>query len=526
MQKKRVFISSVQSEFVEERQILNDYLTTDALLGRFFEPFIFENVPALNASAVTVFLNEVEQCDIYLGIFGEKYGFEDADGISPTEREFDFATQKDKIRFVYVKQSENRNKKENLLIKKAENVIVRRSFATPEQLKTAVYASLVNYLLENEYIRTTPFDATLNTEAAFTDIDEEKVRNFAEIANEKRDFPFDRTTDPRRVLAHLNLTKGERITNAAILLFGKQPQRFFITSEVKCAHYHGVRVSKPIPSYQVYKGDVFEMIDKAVDFVLSKINLYVGDRSESVTVDVEYEMPKQAVREAIVNAVCHRDYTSNGSVQVMLFADRLEVSNPGHLPYGLTVEQLYFIHNSIPANPLLAEPMYLRGTIERMGTGTEDMATLCVEKGLQKPLYQQQLDFRVVLYRNTEQIENVENQNNNNIAEQVSDTVDTQVSTQVSTQVNTQVSTQVDTQIEKLIMSFNDDVLSINDLIKTLNLKERRTFARNYIQPALRLGLIEMTIPDKPNSRLQKYRLTKKGIKFKRKIGHSFRIPK
>ena len=56
------------------------------------------------------------------------------------------------------------------------------------------------------------------------------------------------------------------------------------------------------------------------------------------------------------------------------------------------IEQLYSIHNSIPANPLLAEPMYLRGTIERMGTGTEEMASLCIKKGLQKPVFQQQTD--------------------------------------------------------------------------------------------------------------------------------------
>ena len=60
----KVFISSVQSEFAEERQLLFDYLTSDALLGRFFDPFIFENLPAINHSAFTVFTNVVEQCDI------------------------------------------------------------------------------------------------------------------------------------------------------------------------------------------------------------------------------------------------------------------------------------------------------------------------------------------------------------------------------------------------------------------------------------------------------------------------------
>jgi len=143
------------------------------------------------------------------------------------------------------------------------------------------------------------------------------------------------------------------------------------------------------------------MIAAAVDFVLSKINVSVGERIVSEIVDIDYEIPVQAVTEAIVNAVAHRDYTSNGSVQVMLFADRLEISNPGLLPHGLTIDQLYTIHSSMPANPLLAEPMYLRGTIERMGTGTEDLTNRCLEKGLKHPQFIQSGDFRVILYRPT-----------------------------------------------------------------------------------------------------------------------------
>ena len=381
--------------------MLFDYLTSDALLGKFFEPFIFENVPALDLNPTDVFLNEVESCDIYLGIFGQDYGFEDKDGISPTEREFDTATVIDKIRLVYVKQAQERHPKEELLIRKVEKTIVRRSFAASEQLKTAVYASLINYLIENEIIRTTPFDAALNSEAAIEDLSEEKIHKFAGVANRKRAFPFTETSGIKDILTHLNLIKGERVTNAALLLFGLRPQRFFITSEVKCAHFHGLNVSKPIPSYQVYKGNVFEMIESAVDFVLSKINLYVGDRSKNISVDVEYEIPKQAVTEAIVNAIAHRDYTSNASVQVMLFADRLEVTNPGKLPYELTIDELYTPHRSIPANPLIAEAMYLNGTIERMGTGTQELAESCVEKGLKKPDFIQKHDFMTVLYRST-----------------------------------------------------------------------------------------------------------------------------
>ena len=490
MKRKRVFISSIQSEFAAERQILFDYLMSDALLGKFFEPFIFENVPALNVHPVSVFLNEVEKCDIYLGIFGQHYGHEDSEGISPTEREFDTATKENKTRFVYVKQTDQRHPKEELLVRKAENVIVRRSFKTPEQLKTAVYASLINYLIDSEIIRTTPFDATLHLEATVKDLNEEKIRKFVEIAHRKRAFPFSGDIDVKDVLTHLNLIRGERVTNAALLLFGWSPQRFFITSEIKCAHFHGLKVSKPIPSYQVYKGDVFEMIESAVDFVLSKINLYVGDRSKSVTVDVEYEIPRQAVTEAIVNAVAHRDYTSNASIQVMLFADRLEVANPGSLPCELTIEKLYTAHRSIPANPLIAEAMYLRGIIERMGTGTEELSSLCVRKGLKRPDFIQESDFRTILYR---------------------------PGWEENKQDVFLITPQVTPQVTQLLLVLEGEMLR-TDIQAALKLSDRENFRLNYLQYALNNEVIEMTIPEKPNSRFQKYRLTAKGIELKNKV--------
>ena len=118
---------------------------------------------------------------------------------------------------------------------------------------------------------------------------------------------------------------------------------------------------------------MFDVVDQAVAFVMSHIDARVGERTQSAQVDVTYELPVQAVTEAIVNAVVHRDYLSTGSVQVMLFKDRLEVWNPGRLPKGMTVEKLSGEHASLPVNPLLANPVYLAGYIEQVGTGTNDV---------------------------------------------------------------------------------------------------------------------------------------------------------
>ena len=88
----KIFISSVQREFAAERREVAEYIRQDAVMRRFFEPFLFEELPARDVSSEQAYLAEVADTDVYLGIFGTDYGYEDAEGISPTEREYDCAS--------------------------------------------------------------------------------------------------------------------------------------------------------------------------------------------------------------------------------------------------------------------------------------------------------------------------------------------------------------------------------------------------------------------------------------------------
>ncbi|MBU2816708.1 DUF4062 domain-containing protein, partial [Acidithiobacillus ferrooxidans] len=384
----RIFISSVQKEFAAERKALAEYLSGDPLLRRFFETFLFErDVPASDRRPDAVYLDEVRNCDLYLGLFGDDYGWENKDGLSPTHLELNEATRQGKTRLIFVKGADDdaKHPKMRALIRDAGDTLVRRRFNSSEELVAAVYASLVRILEERELIRLGPFDATFCRNATLDDLDQDKITRFLGLARRGRNFLLPEDTPPHEVLTHLNLLDKGRPTHAAILLFAKQPQRFLITSEVKCAHFHGYEVAKPIPSYQVYKGTVFDLVDQAKDFVLSKIDLWVGTREHGTQAPTKYEIPQEVVAEAIVNAVVHRDYTSNASVQVMLFKDRLEIWNPGSLPPTLTLEKLRGPHASVPHNPLLAEPMYLTKYIERMGTGIRDMIHRCRKAGLPEP---------------------------------------------------------------------------------------------------------------------------------------------
>ena len=259
----RIFISSVQREFTREREQLRDYLCGDPLMRRFFEVFLFEDVPASERRPDDVYLGEVERCDIYVGLFGREYGFEDALGVSPTEREYDNATELEKHRLIFVSSAGEggRHPKMRALIDRAQAGLVRRRFATPAELVAGLYAALVRYLEAKELLRFGPFDAAQCSGATLDDLDAEGMYRFVRIARRSRQFPLPAETPPPDLLRHLNLLSRGRLTNAAVLLFGIAPQRFLISSDVKCAHFHGTRVAKPIPSYQVYKGTIFDLVD-------------------------------------------------------------------------------------------------------------------------------------------------------------------------------------------------------------------------------------------------------------------------
>ena len=273
----RIFISSVQSEFAREREALRDYLRDDPLMRRFFDVFLFEDVPASDRRPDDLYLDEVKQSDVYVGLFGNDYGSEDAEGISPTEQEFDQATASGIHRLIFVKgaSDNDRHPKMQALIQKAQSGLIRKRFNTAEELVAALYAALVEYLDNQDLVRSEPFDAAPCSKASLDDLDTEQIDWFIRTARSAREFPLTEGASTEELLVHLNLLNDGRPTNAAVLVFGKTPQRFLISSEVKCAHFHGTAVAKPIPSYQIYKGTAFQLVDQAVDFVLSKIALSV-----------------------------------------------------------------------------------------------------------------------------------------------------------------------------------------------------------------------------------------------------------
>jgi hypothetical protein len=502
--KQRIFISSVQKEFAGERRALRDFLGGDALLRRCFDVFLFEDLPASDRRPGDVYIDEVGKSDIYVGLFGKEYGATAPGGKSPTEREFDCATEAGKTRFIFIKDADEKERDPRMvaLIKRAGDQLIRRRFQNTPDLFASLYASLVDNLECTGHLRTLPFDAAACRNATVNDISREKMASFLEKAQEGRGYPLSPKTPVRKALVHLNLLDRDQPNHAAILLFGAQPQRFLISSEIKCMHFHGVKVQKPIPSYQIYKGTCFELVDQAVDFVMSKIDRSVGTRALGPAAPVTYELPHDAVAEAIVNAVAHRDYSSNASVQVMLFSDRLEIWNPGHLPPPLTPESLRRPHASIPRNPLIAEPLFLNRYIEKAGTGILDMIDLCKQAKLASPQFRQDGgQFIQTLWR--PKIENIPDTkatkgNQVGVHDKVHDGVHDKVHDEIS-------------DMEWKVLGCCRNFSSVPEMLVKLGYPSRTRNFRLALSKLLKNKLIVMTHPEKPRSKNQKYRVTNKG---------------
>jgi len=546
---RRIFISSVQREFAKERKALAEMIRKDMLLGTFFEVFLFEETTAQNRSAQSVYLDEVRNSDIYLGLFGTEYGFEDEKGVSPTEREYDLATECGKYRLAFVKRASAhlRVPKERALIAKVERDVTRKSFSSMTTLKKTVYESLFRYLQERDVVNVRPFDESYSLGVKLDDLDADRVAAFVRMVRAAGKVTFALGISTTEILSRLGAFDSStgKIANAAALLFAKNPALFRPSWELKCLQLWGTTFEKPFPSYHIYHGTVFEQVDQALDFVMSRVDHWVGprDAAESAQAPARSEFPIEAVREAIVNAVCHRDYTDDGSVQVMLFRDRLEVLNPGTLPRGWTAANLLQTHDSKPHNGILATAMQWAGYVEKSGYGTEDIVRKCKAWGLRDPEYHpSSVDFRLVLWR--QEIKGP--RDFTQLGEvRCPKGVESSGARGVESDAETPIKSMVCDSSNRLyppaamgVESGGGVVHSLRDLILLSVVqqpKSRAEIARSLGKPRIfgnlvrRITtllddeLIELTIPDKPNSRLQKYRITKKGRQVAKLLAQSNR---
>lgn len=289
-------------------------------------------------------------------------------------------------------------------------------------------------------------------------------------------------------------------THGGMLLFGKERLFHFSDAWIQCGRFIGTD-----------KVDIFDHIElhdhlpQAVDSImlfLKKHAIRGADFSEIRRKDV-WSIPLGILREAVINALVHSDYSQRGApVRIAFLDDRIEIENPGILLPGMTIEDMKQGVSKI-RNPVIARVFRELKLIEQWGSGIPHMLQQAEQLGL-PPLKIMEIGMRlrlvVPLLQPLVLAPGTSRQN-------VSDRARPQQATQSPTQSPTQSADPVSAVLQLL----HDKPLSSSELRAKLNLKHRPTFRENYLHPALAEALIEMTIPSKPNSRLQKYRLTGKG---------------
>lgn len=209
------------------------------------------------------------------------------------------------------------------------------------------------------------------------------------------------TANPQELLLGMGLIKDGALLRAAVALFGNNRR---VAAEwtqclVRVARFQGIDRTEFRDNRQ-FRGNAFTLLTQAERFILEYLPIAGRITPDSFVRVDEPLYPPLALREALANAFCHRDYTSGGgSVSVGIYDDRLEVTSIGPLHFGLTPELLFLSHESRPWNPLIANVFYRRGIIEQWGRGTIKMAQLTTAAGLPRPEIEDGFDSVTVRFR-------------------------------------------------------------------------------------------------------------------------------
>ena len=222
-----------------------------------------------------------------------------------------------------------------------------------------------------------------------SELDYGKIKSFIERASAYRRAVL--PSDPKSVLDNLGMLLNDHINIAGLLAFGRNPQKYFPYACIKIGKF----VSGSIIFEKEIKGDIIEQIERAYAEVLSLIKREIkvkGLKREEV-----YEYPPKALREAVVNAVAHRDYSIKSPIYIRIYEDRIEFENPGGL-IDLTVEDLKKPHKSILRNPKIAEVLYYLGFIEKWGIGTLMIIKECILNGNGEPVFESNGSFKLTIF--------------------------------------------------------------------------------------------------------------------------------
>ena len=253
-----------------------------------------------------------------------------------------------------------------------------RSGSTKQELKGA---ALDKFLLQKKGKR---WDGVPVPKVSVKELKQETFEFFRKRAFKSQRIDDDSLTDTNEhLIENLQLRENEFLKRAAILLFHPNPEKFVTGAYIKIGYFE---TDDDLKFQDEVHGNLFEQIEKTIDLLFTKY-IKAEISYEGINRVEKYEYPKEAVREALLNAIAHKDYSGGVPIQISVYKDKIIFWNEGQLPENWTVKNLMEKHASRPYNPDIANALFRSGYIESWGRGTLKIIKECKQAGIPEPIF-------------------------------------------------------------------------------------------------------------------------------------------
>ena len=379
-----------------------------------------------------------------------------------------------------------------------KGVFYYRSGATKQELKGPALQQFILKKMGRSW------DEIICEGATLEHIDNEAVAYFVRKGIKAGRLPENAADDSTEtILRNLDLMdEAGGLSNAAILLFGKRPSRFFACVEFKIGRF---RTHSDLRNQDMITGNIIQMADKVMEILDNKY-LIRPIHYEGLQRIEPLEIPEDALREIIFNAIIHKEYPGY-SIQMRIYNDRIWLWNSGGLPEGITFEQFMGAHSSCPRNRLVARAFYLAGFIESWGRGINKIKTEFVENGLEAPVYKEEMGGMSVYITRKKGLYGEDDGVNDGVNDGANDTVNNTIkiieNKDITTNngtandtVNVPVNDTVNDTVKRILKVIsNNEAITYDEMSEVLKIS-RRTIAR-HIKTMTKLFLIVREGSDK-----------------------------
>jgi len=329
---------------------------------------------------------------------------------------------------------------------------------------------------------------------ALKDLDRKEILRTRELAIQQNRISPDTNRDIGEILDRLGLRVAGVLTQAALVLYGKRFLPDYPQCLLKMGRFRGTEITGEIVDNRQEHMNAFAMVREGMAFLERTMPLGARFPEGQIFREDRFPVPPDALREILLNAVMHRDYSHySGHVAIVVFDDRIEIRSYGRLPNGVTVKQLSGKHISKPTNPLIAGAFHRTGAVEVWGRGTNRVIEMCKKHGAAPPTFEEMQGFLIVTFK----------------AQLVAGGM-ARVGSQVESKVESRVES-VGGLEDRIAAAVKLGPLSKSEIAIAVGKQKVDGQLHSAVRQMLQKGHIEYTLPDKPYSRLQKYRLTLAG---------------